>query len=66
VPCGIVGKRATSLEKLLGRRVEPGEVAPRVTARLGEIFGLTPRASGLDALIALVGDPQVQNVESAA
>ena len=32
VPCGIAGKRATSLEKLLGRRVEMKEVAPRIAA----------------------------------
>ncbi len=44
VPCGISGKRATSLEKLLGRRVEMKDAAPRVTARLGEILGLHPRA----------------------
>ena len=40
VPCGIAGKRATSLEKLLGRRVEMKEVAPRIAAHLGEMFGL--------------------------
>ncbi len=52
VPCGIAGKRATSLEKLLGRRVEISESAPRVTAHLGEILGLVPRAGSLDALEA--------------
>src|SRR5579863_4379764 len=50
VPCGIAGKRATSLEKLLGRRVETKEVAPRIAAHLGEIFGLGPRARGRDDL----------------
>jgi lipoyl(octanoyl) transferase len=50
VPCGIAGKRATSLEKLLGRRVEVKEVAPRIAARLGEIFGLGPRVCGRDDL----------------
>ncbi len=54
VPCGIVGKRAASLEKLLGRRVEMKEVAPRLTAHLAEIFGLQLRASGRDALDALL------------
>ena len=44
VPCGIAGKRATSLEKLLGRRVEMKEVAPRIAAHLGEFFGLAFRA----------------------
>jgi lipoyl(octanoyl) transferase len=50
VPCGIAGKRATSLEKLLGRSVEIKETAPRITAHLGEIFGLVPRACGRDDL----------------
>jgi lipoyl(octanoyl) transferase len=48
VPCGISGKRATSLDKLLARRVEIREAAPRITAHLGEIFGLAPRACGRD------------------
>jgi lipoyl(octanoyl) transferase len=46
VPCGIAGKRATSLEKLLGRPVEIKDAAPRITAHLGEILGLHPRAYG--------------------
>lgn len=54
VPCGIAGKRATSLEKLLGRRVEIEESAPRITAHFGEIFGLTPRMCGRDALDTLL------------
>jgi lipoyl(octanoyl) transferase len=54
VPCGITGKRATSLEKLLGRRVEIAEVAPRIVASLGGIFGLGPRASTREALEALL------------
>jgi len=40
VPCGIADRRATSLEKLLGRRVETKEVAPRIAKHLGEVFGL--------------------------
>jgi lipoyl(octanoyl) transferase len=52
VPCGIVGKRATSLEKLLGRRVEMKEAVPRISARFGEIFGLEIRASGREELDA--------------
>ena len=66
VPCGIAGKRATSLEKLLGRRVELNEAAPRITARLGEIFGLAPRACGRDALEAILGQQDVQPVETTA
>ena len=54
VPCGIAGKRATSLEQLLGRGVEMKEASSRIAAHLGEIFGLDLRASGRDALDALL------------
>jgi lipoyl(octanoyl) transferase len=54
VPCGIAERRATSLEKLLGRRVEMKEIAPRIVASLGGIFGLGPRPSTREALEALL------------
>ena len=54
VPCGIAGKRATSLEKLLGRRVEIHDAAPRISAHLADIFGLAPRACGQDEMDALL------------
>lgn len=38
VPCGIADKRATSLERLLGRAVRRQEVAPRIVAHLGDVF----------------------------
>jgi len=40
IPCGIAGRKATSLEKLTGRRVDVSEVAARVTQQLGEVMGL--------------------------
>ena len=40
VPCGIADCKATSLEKLLGRNVEEGEVAPRIAKHLGVLLGL--------------------------
>jgi lipoyl(octanoyl) transferase len=40
VPCGIADRKATSLEKLLGRGVEEKEVAPRIAKHLGELLGL--------------------------
>jgi lipoyl(octanoyl) transferase len=40
VPCGIADRKATSLEKLLGRPVETKEVALRIANYLGEAFGL--------------------------
>jgi lipoyl(octanoyl) transferase len=66
VPCGIAGKRATSLEKLLGRPVETKEAAPRIAARFGEIFGLEPRACGREALEEILGQQEVQPVETTA
>jgi len=39
VPCGIADRKATSLEKLLGRAVQQSEVAPRLAKHLGELFG---------------------------
>jgi lipoyl(octanoyl) transferase len=54
VPCGIAGKRATSLEKLLDRRVEMNEAATRIAANVGEIFGLSQEACACDALDTLL------------
>jgi lipoyl(octanoyl) transferase len=43
VPCGIAERKATSLEKLLGRRVLPGELRPLMARHLAEVFGLALR-----------------------
>jgi lipoyl(octanoyl) transferase len=40
VPCGIAGRKATSLEKLLGRAVNSREVGARLTKHFGDIFAL--------------------------
>ena len=40
VPCGIADRKATSLEKLLGRSVKLDEVKPKLAKHLGEVFGL--------------------------
>lgn len=40
VPCGIAGRKATSLEKLLDRAVSTGEVVPLLVRHFGEVFGL--------------------------
>ena len=40
VPCGIADRKATSLEKLLGRNVAEQEVAPKIARHLGELLGL--------------------------
>jgi lipoate-protein ligase B len=38
VPCGILGKRATSLERLLNCAVRLDEVKPKLTAHFSEVF----------------------------
>jgi len=50
VPCGIADRRATSLEKLLNRRVEYQEVAPRLAKFLGEVFGLEMKPATRETL----------------
>jgi len=44
VPCGIVGKRATSLTRLLNRAVEMHDAKPRLVRHLGDCFGRAMRA----------------------
>lgn len=38
VPCGIADRKATSLEKLLGRDVDKADIATRIAHHLGELF----------------------------
>src|SRR5467141_2399123 len=51
VPCGIADRKATSLEKLLGRSVEEKEVAPRIAKHLGELLGLEMREASKKELL---------------
>jgi lipoate-protein ligase B len=39
VPCGLHEKGVTSMSRLLGRRVDPDEVATRLARRFAEVFG---------------------------
>jgi lipoyl(octanoyl) transferase len=66
VPCGIAGKRATSLEKLLGGHAEIQEVAARIAAHFSAIFGLVPSASSLGELEELLGQQEIRPVETTA
>ena len=50
VPCGIAGRKATSLEKLLGRAVDMSEVAPKMARHFGEVFGLEMKAGSREEL----------------
>jgi lipoyl(octanoyl) transferase len=52
VPCGITGRKATSLEKILERSVILKEVAQPVVRNFGEVFGLEMRETSRDDLLA--------------
>jgi len=43
IPCGIADRKATSLEKLLSRRVSLHEVKPRLVHHLAELLVRSPR-----------------------
>src|SRR5512137_1619189 len=65
VPCGIVGRRATSLEKLLSRRVEYQEVAPRLAKYLAEVFGLEMKPAGREILFEKLAEAETPVAVSA-
>jgi lipoyl(octanoyl) transferase len=52
VPCGITGRKATSLEKILGRAVTRKEVVQPVVQNFGDVFGLEMRETSRDDLLA--------------
>jgi lipoyl(octanoyl) transferase len=51
VPCGIADRKATSLEKLLGRKVEEKEAALRIAKHLGELLGLEMKERSREELL---------------
>ena len=51
VPCGIAGRKATSLEKLLGHSVDSREVAARLKQHFGEVFNLDMQPASLEILL---------------
>src|ERR1700741_853203 len=51
VPCGIADRKATSLEKLLSRRVDSQEVAARLKTHFGHVFGLEMQAATHEDLL---------------
>jgi lipoyl(octanoyl) transferase len=61
VPCGIADRKATSLEKLLGRNVGEKEVAPRIANHLGKLFGLELKEASRKELLE-----KLQHAEEAA
>jgi lipoyl(octanoyl) transferase len=45
VPCGIAQRKATSLEKVLGRSVPIADIKPILANHVGQVFGLTGRSA---------------------
>jgi lipoyl(octanoyl) transferase len=52
VPCGIAGRKATSLEKILERTVALQEVLPALAQNFGAVFALEMRELSRDELLA--------------
>jgi lipoyl(octanoyl) transferase len=73
VPCGIAGKRATSLERVLDRAVSSAEVTPKLVAHFGDVFGcemvMMPRVTLEEKLanhVAAARRPHQDATETAA
>ena len=60
VPCGITGRKATSLEKILGRAVTPKEVVQPVVRNFGKVFGLEMRETSREDLLAQLQTQQLR------
>jgi lipoyl(octanoyl) transferase len=52
VPCGIAERKATSLEKVLGRAVKRNEAATKLVEHFGEVFGREPQQTTREDLFA--------------
>jgi lipoyl(octanoyl) transferase len=52
VPCGIAERKATSLEKVLGRALKRNEAAPKLVEHFGEVFGREPQQATREELFA--------------
>jgi lipoyl(octanoyl) transferase len=60
VPCGIAGRKATSLEKILERAVGRKEVTAPLVRNFGEVFGLEMRELSLMELLAELREQDLQ------
>ena len=54
VPCGIADRKATSLEKLLSRKVDSPEVIARLKAHFAAVFGMEIQAATLADLLEIL------------
>jgi lipoyl(octanoyl) transferase len=55
IPCGIADRKATSLERLLGRRVDRASATTAVVKHFGEVFGLAITPISRDELFTSLG-----------
>jgi lipoyl(octanoyl) transferase len=60
VPCGIADRKATSLEKLLGRRIDRASATTAVVKHFGEVFGLNLTPISRNELVASLGKLEQQ------
>ncbi|MCH7681456.1 hypothetical protein IID10_19180, partial [candidate division KSB1 bacterium] len=52
VPCGITDKPVTSMEKLLGKKVDYSEVQDKICAKFGEVFEIYLAAKRIEDVVA--------------
>jgi lipoate-protein ligase B len=66
VPCGLADARSTTLERILGRAVEPAEARTRLVAHFAEVFGLRPEAMSREALAEILNRRRAHHAETVA
>jgi lipoyl(octanoyl) transferase len=65
VPCGIADRKATSLEKLLGRSLDLKKVERRLAKHLGEVFGREMKEAAREELLEKLEHVEQQAAVSA-
>src|SRR2546429_2671706 len=65
VPCGIANRKATSLEKLLGRSLDSKEVEQRLAKHFGEVFGREMKKAAREELLEKLEHVEQQAAVSA-
>jgi len=65
VPCGIADRKATSLDKLLGRRVALKSVKPKLARHLADVFGLELHERSREELIELLESAKAESLAAA-
>ena len=65
VPCGIANRKATSLEKLLGRSLDSKEVERRLAKHFGEVFGREMKEAAREELLEKLEHVEQQAAVSA-